>query len=277
MKRKNSTLLILFFLIFSGSIIIFFLYTYYINEILNSLELIPELMILIPIIFIKISVISIMGGFLLFRWYNQQEQYLSDISFMFGIFFIILIFGKLLDILINMLYYLISPDSILILVKIRFLLIISNIFPILFFSIEIILMYLSLYERFSALKIKNTSAKYRNRILILLLVLFSLVIILAPDYSTILTIYPLLMIPSFIMIVLMFLYAYRSKRLSEINPLIVAIGFFAFLLTTVFRAIGQNIIDPKFASILSEIFEIISFIIIFIGLIRKANYIRSEE
>lgn len=277
MKRKNSFILILLVSVFFGSLSIFILYLFYMDEILKTITTIPESSILISIILAKIIIISIMGIFLLYRWIKQDDQYFSDIPLLFSIFFIILVFGKLLDILINFLYYFINPNSILILIKIRFFLIIINLFPVLFLSIEMILIYLSLYENFKFLKTKKNFKILQGIILISIFMIESISILFAPKYSTILMIYPFFIIPFFIIIIWIFLYAHRSKRLSEINPLIVALGFAIFLITTLFRAVGQSIVDPKLASILSEIFEILAFIVIFIGLIKKAKYYRIQD
>jgi len=277
MKRKNSFILILLVSVFFGSLSIFILYLFYMDEILKTITTIPESSILISIILAKIIIISIMGIFLLYRWIKQDDQYFSDIPLLFSIFFIILVFGKLLDILINFLYYHINPNSILILIKIRFFLIIINLFPVLFLSIEMILIYLSLYENFKFLKTKKNFKILQGITLISIFMIESISILFAPKYSTILMIYPFFIIPFFIIIVWIFLYAHRSKRLSEINPLIVALGFAIFLITTLFRAVGQSIVDPKLASILSETFEILAFIIIFIGLIKKAKYYRIQD
>ncbi|MBD3211219.1 MAG: hypothetical protein GF311_01330 [Candidatus Lokiarchaeota archaeon] len=104
-----------------------------------------------------------------------------------------------------------------------------------------------------------------------------LVILLAPQHSTILLIYPFLLIPFFIVIVWMFIYAYKSKRLSDIHPLIVGLGFLFYLLTTIFRAIGLDLVDPKIATILSEFLEICATLVIFIGLIKKAKYQKANQ
>jgi len=276
MKRKNSTVIIIISLIIIGGIITFLLYSFYIDEILNALNLVPELLILTTIVLIKIVLISIMGGFLLYRWYRQEQQYFSDIPFLFSNFFFILIFGKLLDILLYMLYYEIDPLPHLILVKVRYVLIIINIIPVLFLSIQMLLIYLSIYERFKSLKTKQTNNKIQGIILSLIISIAILLIILAPELSSLLTIYPFIMISSFIMIIWMFLYANKSKRLSEINSLIVGIGFIFYLFTTVFRGIGIGFLDRNLSSFLSEIFEIIVFIIIFIGLNKKSKYYRSQ-
>ncbi|MGM0469300.1 MAG: hypothetical protein ACQERB_10915 [Promethearchaeati archaeon] len=150
-----------------------------------------------------------------------------------------------------------------------------NVIPMLFLSIEMILIYFSLMDRFKKLRNKAFFKKIQKITLILIALLESIAILLAPTYSIIITIYPFISLTSLLIIFWMFLFAYRTQRLSDINPLIVALGFGIFLLTSIFRTLGHNLIDPKVNSIISEILEIIVFAIIFIGLIKKANYYKS--
>jgi len=277
MKLKNITILVLCASLFWGSISLILGYWGFSQEILDTIYTIEESFAVISIILVKIIIIVGMGSFLLYRWYTQEHQYLSDIPFLFSIFFAVLVFGKLLDLLINLLYYQLTPDSILFLVKIRFFIIIINLLPILILSIEILLVYLSFSDRFSSLKKNDQLKDTRTKIILIILVVDTLVIVFAPSHSIIVAIYPVFIIPFFIIIVWIFFYAYRSKRLSEINPLIVGDGFLIFLLTTIFRAVGQNILVPEIASILSELCEIVAFIVIFLGLIRKVGYSEDKK
>jgi len=277
LNRKNTALLVIFSSVLIGSIFIYLLYILYFEEIINYIVTVEESIVLVIIILIKIAIISSIGCFLLYKWYNQEEQYYSDIRFLFSVFFFILVFAKAIDIVINLVFFQVSSAELLLLSKIRFLFVVINVLPMLFLSIEMILVYFSLMDRFKKLRKKAYFKKTQKIILISITLLVSIAILLAPTYSIIITIYPFISIISFLIIFWMFLFAYRTQRLSDINPLIVAIGFGLFLFTSIFRALGHNLIDPKFNSIISEILEIIVFTIIFIGLIRQANYYKSQE
>ncbi len=275
MKRKNLALLVIFLSFLIGSIFIYSLYVFYFEEIINYLNTVEESIFLVIIILIKIVIISSIGCFLLYKWYHQEDQYYSDIRFLFSIFFFFLVFAKTIDIVINLVFFQVSSAELLILSKIRFLLMVINVIPMLFLSIEMILIYFSLMDRFKKLRNKAFFKKIQKITLILIALLESIAILLAPTYSIIITIYPFISLTSLLIIFWMFLFAYRTQRLSDINPLIVALGFGIFLLTSIFRTLGHNLIDPKVNSIISEILEIIVFAIIFIGLIKKANYYKS--
>ncbi|MFW9939335.1 MAG: hypothetical protein ACFFD5_16960, partial [Candidatus Thorarchaeota archaeon] len=85
--------------------------------------------------------------------------------------------------------------------------------------------------------------------------------------------YPIIIIPSLITIVWLFNFAWRNKRLSQVNTYILMIGFSLYLISSIIRPIIHIIIGlvPLFV-ILAEALDSIIFLIIFIGFCKKSKY-----
>ncbi|MBD3211217.1 MAG: hypothetical protein GF311_01320 [Candidatus Lokiarchaeota archaeon] len=267
-ESKYKILLILPFLI--GFVIISSLYYYYLEEILITFSVLTiEAVILAIITSIRIIIVIFCGSFLLKQWFNQDEFYLSDLPFLTGLFFLILIPAKFLDLLSAYIGNIVSPESLLFLLKIRFILAIINLMPMIYLSIGIVLFYFSLNEKYSSLMDKKKREKLQKYLIILISGVELIMIIILPTYSAIFNIVPFFVIPSLIVILWVFIFAYRNKKLTSINSFIVSIGFGLYLLTTIFRSLGQYVFDDAIHLILSEMFELITNIIIFIGLVNK--------
>jgi hypothetical protein len=249
-------------------------FSYYLNlpEIIKTFQTIQEAWLNLFVITIKIVVVFTMGIFLLLKWFKQDKQYFSDIPFLFSSFFIILVFAKFFDLLIISVFYQEDPNSVLLLIKTRFILGVFNLVPMLYLSIGMILFYLSLNEKYKKLRDNKEIEKIRNIAIMIIIIIESSAIIFAPRYEFIVTITPLLVIPSLIMIIWMFLFANRNEKLSNVNTLIIATGFILYLFSTIFRSVGQNYIVYEIYFALSELFETLSFLVIFTGILKKSNY-----
>ncbi|MBA7647104.1 hypothetical protein ES703_54874 [subsurface metagenome] len=71
----------------------------------------------------------------------------------------------------------------------------------------------------------------------------------------------------------MFYFSYRNKRLSQIQPLIVAIGFTGYLISNILRVLFQNIIGENALFVaITEILDIIICLVIFVGYVKKTKY-----
>ncbi|MFX1417650.1 MAG: hypothetical protein ACFE9N_01890 [Promethearchaeota archaeon] len=78
---------------------------------------------------------------------------------------------------------------------------------------------------------------------------------------------------SFLVITWMFYFSHRNKRLSQVNTLLLTIGFGAYLISQIIRPLIQFIIgENALFVVITEIVDIIISIIIFIGYIRKSKY-----
>ncbi|TFF95459.1 MAG: hypothetical protein EU547_07515 [Promethearchaeota archaeon] len=245
------------------------LFYLFIEEITATFQIYEEAYLLTLITIIKILIVLLMGIYLINKWFKQQEIYFSDILFLIGSVFLVLIIGKLFDFLLYFINIQISSELLLFFAKIRYIIIIINLLPMIYLSLEMILFYLSVAKPQSSLKEKNKREGIKKKSIIIITIIELSIVLIAPTYKALFYILPFLIIPSLIMIVWVFAFAYKNEKLTEINTLTVSIGWALYLSTTIFRSLGQNIVDlPIFLSI-SEILEIISFLVIFIGFMKK--------
>jgi len=269
-KEKYQWTLFLSTIIATIAMIITFLS--YQAQISQSFTTVNGIYQVLTITLIKASIIGGMAYVMMRKWFKQEEQFLSDIPFLFGIFFLILVFAKFLDILISFNFYTLEQDSLLVLIKFRYFVMVLDLFPMIYLSVGMILYYLSLKERFNGYGDNENLDKARQKILIIIIIIEILAISLTPNYDTLLIILPLLVLPSLITIVWLFAFAYKNKRLSQVHPLIIAVGFGIFLTTQISRPLAKKVFDTATYAIFSETIEMIIFIFIFIGLLLKANY-----
>ena len=54
----------------------------------------------------RIGIVSGMASYTFIQWFKQEEQYFSDLPFLFGLFFLLLVFGKALDMYNAFIFYL---------------------------------------------------------------------------------------------------------------------------------------------------------------------------
>ncbi|MBD3197305.1 MAG: hypothetical protein GF317_19780 [Candidatus Lokiarchaeota archaeon] len=204
-------------------------------------------------------------------WLNQKHYYVSDLPFLIGLFFLIIIPSKLLDLLSTYIALQVVYEVFLAILKIRFIIAVINTLPLLFFSIGFLLYYISLTEKYGFLDDKNNRDKIQRIIVLMIIVAQLIAILFAIHHSSIITITSFLVFPSLLMITWIFVFSHKNRKYPKIDSLLVSIGFSLYLLTALFRSIAHFIIEPIFYISFSEIFESITIFIIFMGLIRKSN------
>jgi len=217
--------------------------------------------------------LSGMAFYMFNRWFKQEKQYISDIPHLFGLFLLILTFGKVLDLFWDLTYFRFNEEFVLFLLRVRYFIIILTFIPLMYLSILMILYSMSLREHFKRLNNDN----YRDKIAILILLIIvsieMIAVIIAPDVFILGRILPFILIPSLVVITYIFFFAYKHQRLSQVHSLILAIGFLLYMISSIFRPVAQAIIgESAYYIILVEIVDLIVFIIIFFGLYLKADY-----
>jgi len=270
-KKKYKWTLVLGVVL--GIIAISILYAINLSVIIRSYNEVEGMSGVVWVITIRI-VILLVSAFYVFRtWFKQEAQYLSDLPFLFGLFFLLLAFGKSIDLLFDLTYYYYSNDDILTLIKIRFIIVIFTAAPLVYLSIGMILYSLSLKEKYQKLK-KEKRRNTDTFIIIFIIVIIEIIaVLLTPNTTIIGILLPFIVIPSFITIVWLFTFAHKNKRLSQVNSLILALGFGAYLISQIIRPLLHNILGAGTTYlIIAEIIDLIIFIIIFIGFYLKANY-----
>ena len=273
MLKKNLYMGVIFLLAVLGSIMIVILYAINMTAIHQGYTQTEGIVEVVTIILIRIFLLTGMTWTMFRKWYKQDDHYFADLPFLFGLFFFFLIFGKFLDLLFDLTFFILEMEMVLFLLKIRFFIVILNLFPMMYLSIGMILYNLSLKEKHEKLRVEKHRDHLRIVIIILIILIEMIAVAMAPNTTIIGILLPLFVIPSLIIIVWLFQFAYRNKRLSQVNPLILTFGFSAYLISQIIRPLLQNLLGAGTTYIIiAEIIDLIIFIIIFIGFYLKANY-----
>ena len=265
-KRLYKTLLLSSLLI--GSIFMSSLYLFSLPLITQAFSDYEGALQIVLIIFARIFILSVISYYLFHKWFRQEAQYLSDIPFLLGMFFLILVFGKGIDLLWDLTFFTLKDEVVLLLLKFRFFIIIFEVAPLLYLGMEII--FFRLEDRFNKLKDKRYMNTLRTRLIIAIVSLESIVVIIIPNFTLIGMVLPMILIPSLLGIVYIFYLAYRLNRLSVVKPKILTIGFLIYLISNIFRPVMQNILGESANYIIVvEFVDLIIFVVIFLGLYKK--------
>ncbi|MFX1376916.1 MAG: hypothetical protein ACFFA0_14010 [Promethearchaeota archaeon] len=224
---------------------------------------------IVLIISARITILSITTYYLFKKWFQQEAQYLSDIPFLLGLFFLILIFGKLIDLHWDLTFFLYDDEIVLLYLKFRYLIIILEVAPLIFLGLEII--FFRLEEKYKKLKDKKYMNNLRMKIMISIILIETITVMIVPNILILGMVLPFILIPSLIGIVYIFFLAYRLNRLSVVKPNILTIGFFLYLISNIFRPLMQNVLGENASYIIVvEFVDLIIFVVIFLGLYKKS-------
>ena len=155
MEKKNLYKVVLLLSGLLGSICVYIIYHLNISVINNALHEVHGVELVITIILIRITILLGNTVFLFSKWFKQEQQYLSDIPFLFAIFFLFLTFGKGIDLFSDLIYTYFKDSLNLLVIKLRFVIIVFTVFPLIYLSVTMILYSFSLKERFVKLKDKE--------------------------------------------------------------------------------------------------------------------------
>ena len=273
MKRKDQYKLILFSSILIGFLIVYLIYHLNLSVIRESYNEIHGMDLVVIIMLIRITILFGNAMYMLYKWFKQEEQYLSDIPFLFALFFILLTIGKAFDLFFNFTYRYFSESLNLVVIKLRFFIIIFTVLPLIYLSITMILYYLSLRAKFQKLGDEKFKNKVSLILVLIILMVESIAVIIVPNTSSISILLPAVVIPSLLVIIWLFAFSYKNKRLSQVNSFILMIGFGLYLISQIIRPIIQNIVgENTFYINIVEIIDLIIFIVIFIGFYLEAKY-----
>ena len=248
------------------------LYVIFWSTIQYSLTQLPNTMLSVIASLIRIVVLGIMSLLLFIKWFKQEAIYTSDAYFLFAVFFMILTCGKILDLHYNLLLVseLLDDTFLLVFLKIRFFLIIFNLLPVLYIGLQAIMAIARAYIKEMS---ESRFNKIRSWILYIFAAVFSIIIVLATNISSLITVLPFFTILIYILLAIMFLFMYKNKHLSQANGLIIGIAFFAFIVSNIFRSIMSvyALDNPSIFFIIEGVDILVNFLM-FIGFIRKPKY-----
>jgi len=271
----------LFFIV--STIGILGLYIYYASEVLESLRIEGAVAILY-ITLIRAVILSIIAIYIFKQWFKQEQQYLSDIPFLFGFFFLVYSFGKALDLLTYLVYFKIGKDEWLLLIKIRYFVVITTFLPMIYLSMAMFLFYLSLKDKFLIFKIRKLKEKeyIRKRQWYITAIIFTIefiLIFIAPNTLILTFLLPVFFGFALLILFWMLYFANKNKALSQINSKMLFLGFLILLISQIAYAFGRAIIgewaietSAVMFAITVESMGLIANIIIFLGFYLKPNY-----
>ena len=95
--KKRSYKLIIFICVNLGIFGIILLYMLNSSLIVKAFNDYAGALEVVYVILIRVLILSITTFYLLKKWFKQEAQYLSDIPFLLSLFFLILAFGKAID------------------------------------------------------------------------------------------------------------------------------------------------------------------------------------
>jgi len=259
------------------------LYIYYAAEVLESLR-IEGAVIIVFITLIRAFILLIIAFYIFNQWFKQEQQYLSDIPFLFGFFFLVYSFGKALDLLTYLVYFKIGKDEWLILIKIRYFVVITTFLPMIYLSMAMFLFYLSLKEKFlifkiSKLKEKENIRKRKWNITSIIFTIEFILIFISPNTLILSLLLPVFFGFALFIIIWMLYFANKNKALSQINSKILLHGFLTLLISQIAYAFGRAIIgewaietSAVLFVIIVESMGLIANVIIFLGFYLKPKY-----
>ncbi len=220
---------------------------------------------------LRIALLTFSSLYMLRIWFKKPIMKFQDTAFLFGMFFLILAFGKLYGLLMNLVFFQVDEATSLTLSKIRIIFVYFTMLPMIYLSIGMILLYFS--KKYPSLENEARKNNIRISIIFLISIIVLISVAMAPSLAFTGILVAVITLLSLIIITWLFFFAYRKEKLPEIHPLVVGLGFLAYLASSIIRSVLQNImgITVEFA-VLAEIIDILVLILIFTGLLMKAKY-----
>jgi len=287
-NRKNIYQLLVYLPFLFISIAIIFLYYIFAEEIIKSAEI--EGMYLITIL--VLARMCFLFGISIYayrQWFKQEAQYFTDIPALFGMFFTLYLFGKFFDLLTYLTYFQITKEGWTVLIKMRYLILLTTFLPMMYLSLLMFLYYLSLKENVAMFTIKKIRdekhrTKRQKQIISIIFISEILFVIYAPNTLILTLLLPLFTGIAFIMIIWLFYYANKNKRLIQINTRILYYAFWILLMVQIVYAIARMIVGEWTTEVLAvgmvlivETLGLIANIIVFFGFYLKSKYFQLNE
>ncbi len=256
-----------------GFISVFMLYFLNLPIIIQAYNDIQGMELVVIIVLVRIFILFGSSMYMFYKWFKQEKQFLSDLPILFAIFFLLLSFGKMIDLFFDFTYSYFTEPLNLLVIKIRFFIIIFTVLSLIYLSTTMILFSLSLRDKFQNLRDETSRNKTSLIIVVFVIIIESAAVIIVSDTPSISTLLPAVVIPSLLVIVWLFAFSYKNKRLSQVNSFVLMIGFAAYLLSQILRPVIQRILGENTAYInLVEIIDLFIFGVIFLGFYMEANY-----
>ncbi|MHA1229263.1 MAG: hypothetical protein ACTSRP_08665 [Candidatus Helarchaeota archaeon] len=208
---------------------------------------------------LKIFCYLIIGIYLLKEWIKLEKKYTSDLPFLMGISVLFLIPGTIIDI--NVIIFSIEPCFIY---NIRY-------------SLDLIAIQLILGAMLSIWM--SSKVKIRYTIVISASVLFITVLMLLPSDVIYLDIAAaIITLPTLISMIITFMFTYFTKRLRNVNGLLISIAAIVIIIGSIIRPFLKTIaispIMPYGLSWFTNLTLIIGWFLMYFGLKLRPSYFK---
>ncbi len=208
---------------------------------------------------LKIFCYLIIGIYLLKEWIKLEKKYTSDLPFLMGISVLFLIPGTIIDI--NVIIFSIEPCFIY---NIRY-------------SLDLIAIQLILGAMLSIWM--SSKVKIRYTIVITASVLFITVLMLLPSDVIYLDIAAaIITLPTLISMIITFMFTYFTKRLRNVNGLLISIAAIVIIIGSIIRPFLKTIaispIMPYGLSWFTNLTLIIGWFLMYFGLKLRPSYFK---
>ena len=269
MNIKRSLLGITSFMIISFLVLCFIFYLNWNYMILTFITTEGSLIVIIVICIRMILFLGI-GVYLLHIWLGNEEKYYSDIPFLFSLFFLAVVIGKIIDLFYYFMYFHYPTNLFLLTVKIRFVWAVISYLPIYYSTFEIFLTRISGIRFFSKLQNANFLQKTKRRLIPIIFSVELCIVIIIPNINIFQIVYPLLQLTTVGFIAWIFFIAFRLNRLQKLKPFVLFIGFTAYLITSIIRLFCYIIFGQGVMYVfVSELIDLPVSLIILYGLIER--------
>ncbi|MHA1805100.1 MAG: hypothetical protein ACTSU4_11330 [Promethearchaeota archaeon] len=264
----------------SGIVLVIIYWTIMFQVLVNISSPLHILWEIIFIELIRIGLFILMSVILYHKWFQQEALFLSDAYFLFGMFFNILIYGKIQD-LFGYLYYsqiTLEYQIILFYLKTRYLLIIFNTLPLFYLGIFVLF---SIFTTFIRELPEYVAKRVRFFIFTGFFTGTTFIILILPTIELVILLYSIILTTTLLGIVVMFFIMYKYKRLSQAHGLIIGLGFLLAIILSFYTSQLRNefVNDASLVSslIFAELIDMFVYFMVFLGFLIKPGYAKLSK
>lgn len=248
------------------------LFAYNIENIKNSLEnLEPSLWIITSIVYLfRIALLAGMSLYMFKRWLKSKSPSLLDVPFLFAMMFYFVCHGKVLDFFIGLTYYSHNENTILLLLKIHYVVIVFLAILLMYLCFTVLFLWIDDKYDFEILQDGKSRDKWSFRIIGLILSIEFILIFFSTSLSMIVGLLAFFTVPFFVGAALIFFYSYKKRLFPQVRTLTMWLGFLLWAVTSILRQIIFINIGPNiYYIIIAESLDLAVSILIFASLCKK--------
>ena len=219
----------------------------------------------------RIGLMAIISFLTYYSWTKQKESYLSDIPFLMAMFFLMVMFGKIVDLFQFSTGLYLTEEELLFHTKMRFILAVFTVVPLLVYDLSLLFFWMSLKDKYKKLDNKKFENNLRFVIITLFCAGFTILILITPTITGVQRYLPIFLYPALLITALIFYTAWKLDRLAKIRPGLLSLAFFLYMVTNALRPYVFTTIFGFSAegTLYSDLCDMSVFILMFIALVKK--------